>query len=458
MGVKVTISALASKTIDIGKYNDRNKTICKFTPHYMDGNLSAEDCANMHKNESRDASANYYIGSDGTIVAGMQEEKRSWCSSSGENDHQAITVEIANINKNGDVTQEAWNAAVNLAADVCTRYNFKLNWTGDKSGSLTCHYMFSSTDCPGNYLKGKMQQFADEVNSKIGNVGNMTGASGANSTGSTAGSDDLNSLIPAGVINLEFSYGYNDGQMSEVHRGVMTEYDVAFTPFGSTLTIEGVSREFVSFNDPKSVTYKGMTIEEIVRSIAEEEGWIVDDDSIEPIAEVKESTVYSLTTGSGGTTGGLPNIYDNGSSSGGGTITDGPVSALQQKVVDSANSHNTGRAGYCEAWAEEVLEAAGVPRKRMASAAEACRQFCHSTNRSELKVGMIVCTEVSGGTGDHNGHVGIYIGNGNVRHNGGGTVKTDTLDDWIGVYGPNGSHHGGEVRWGWYNDYDLTQH
>lgn len=41
------------------------------------------------------------------------------------------------------------------------------------------------------------------------------------------------------------------------------------------------------------------------------------------------------------------------------------------------------------------------------------------------------------------GHVGIYIGDGKVRHNI-GQVVTDDLDKWISYYGSDA-----EVRWGY---------
>ena len=361
-----------------------------------------------------------------------------------------------------EITQEAWNSLVALGADVCSRYNFSLKWedswsqngewNNHKDNSLTVHKMFSSTDCPGQYIMDHLTQLANEVNSKIGAPTN--GTSGSSSSTTTSNSGDALSKIPAGVINLEFSYGYNDGQMSEVHRGVMTEYGISFDPTGATLTIEGVSLEFVSFNDPNSVTYKGMTIEEIIRSIAEEEGWIIDDDSIEPIADVKESITYSLTTASAG---GLTNVYnDNSSSEDSGTVNDGTLTDIQNKVVEISKTSPSPGKSLCERWVEKVLEDAGVPRVNQTCAAEACRNFCHSTNRSELKVGMIVATEKSGGTGSGYGHVGIYIGNNKVRHNV-GTIKEDSLDDWINTYGPNGPCQGGEVRWGWYNNQDLSK-
>lgn len=451
MEAEVTVSALASKTVDVGKYNDRNQPIRKFTPHYMAGDLGAEACANMHKNESRDASANYYIGSDGVVVAGMQEEKRSWCSSSGENDHQAITVEVANVNENGEVTQEAWNSLVNLGADICTRYNFSLNWTGDKSGSLTNHDMFSSTSCPGNYLRGKMPQLAQEVNAKIGAP--TTGLATTGGATTSISGDDPYSSIPADFVNLEFSYGYHDGQMSEVHRGFMTEYSIDFSAAGATLTIEGRSMDCVAFKDPQSVTYKNMTIEEIIRSIAEEEGWIIEEDSIEPIAEVKESEIYSITTGSAAAGFDIQDLSTVGTGSG--SISDGNVTSAQQEVITSATNTGFQGTGWCAMWVSKVFAGAGFEYPG-GNADDMYRDWCTSSNQADLKPGMIIAVAPSGATGNHYGHVGIYIGNGQVMHNA-DSVRTDSLDYWISTYGPEGSHpHSNPVKWGWMQGKNLA--
>ena len=54
------------------------------------------------------------------------------------------------------------------------------------------------------------------------------------------------------------------------------------------------------------------------------------------------------------------------------------------------------------------------------NACDMCRSWCHSSNRSELKVGMIIADVSHPGTGAPGltyGHVGIYIGNNKVRSN-----------------------------------------
>lgn len=149
----------------------RKYAIKKITIHHMAGNLSVETCGNVFYPTSRQASSNYGIGSDGRVGMYVEECNRSWCSSSAENDHQAITIEVANdeIGGNWHVSDKALAKLIDLCVDICERNGIeKLNWTGTKDGNLTCHYMFASTACPGPYLKSKMPYIAAEVNKRLG--------------------------------------------------------------------------------------------------------------------------------------------------------------------------------------------------------------------------------------------------------------------------------------------------
>ena len=142
-------------------------SICKFTPHMMAGILSGKQCAvNVFGNPGRNASANYCIGNDGDLVCNVEEENRAWTSSNRLNDFQAITVEVSNCENGGQwrVSDAAWNKLVELAVDVCRRYNFRLHYDGTPNGSLTTHNMFANTDCPGPYMLSKMNELANTVN------------------------------------------------------------------------------------------------------------------------------------------------------------------------------------------------------------------------------------------------------------------------------------------------------
>lgn len=167
MGIVSSLSS-ASYLAHSSNYTQgrRDYKVCKFTPHHMAGVLTAKQCGAIFQNPNRNASSNYGIGNDGTIACYVEEQNRAWTSSSSSNDCQAITVEVSNSSTGGQwpVSAAAWNSLVNLAVDVCKRYNFRLTFDGTPKGSLTYHQMFANTNCPGPYLKGKMNELANTVN------------------------------------------------------------------------------------------------------------------------------------------------------------------------------------------------------------------------------------------------------------------------------------------------------
>lgn len=142
--------------------------VCKITPHYMAAAWSGKQCADYFARNARQASSNYCIGINGDIACSVDEENAAWTSSNWLNDSQSITIECGNINNaTGEMTQATWNSLVNLCVDICKRYGFRLNYTGNSSGSLTMHKMFAATSCPGAWLEAHMSQLANEVNSKL---------------------------------------------------------------------------------------------------------------------------------------------------------------------------------------------------------------------------------------------------------------------------------------------------
>lgn len=198
-------SSLVNYTmISPNRNSPRNQPISKITVHHMAGNLSVETCGSVFAPSSRQASANYGIGSDGRVGMYVEEKDRSWASSSSWNDNRAVTIEVANdqIGGNWHVSDAAWNKLVELCVDICRRNGMKsLTWTGDKNGSLTCHYMFAATSCPGPYLKSRMAELAKTVTTRLG------GASApATSGGSSAPSGSVTDLANR-VIAGEFGNG-----------------------------------------------------------------------------------------------------------------------------------------------------------------------------------------------------------------------------------------------------------
>ena len=163
-------STLATKEILSPNYSDRKSPIKKFTPHHAAVIAPAENGANTFLSAARQASSNYVIGSDGTIILCVPEEFRAWTSGNESNDTQAITIEVCNSTGAPDwkVSDAALEALINLGVDICKRYGLPgFTWTGDKNGTLTIHKMFQATACPGPYLESKMPYIASEITRRV---------------------------------------------------------------------------------------------------------------------------------------------------------------------------------------------------------------------------------------------------------------------------------------------------
>lgn len=172
------------KKISPNKTAPRNHAIDTITIHCMAGNLSVESCGNLFSQSGKQSSSNYGIGSDGRIALYVEEKDRSWCSSNKENDHRAVTIEVANDggeNTGWHVSDKAMSALIELIADICKRNGIKkLVWSTEKNDrinrkngcNITVHRDFSNKSCPGDYLYGKHGYIADEVNKRIGSAQN----------------------------------------------------------------------------------------------------------------------------------------------------------------------------------------------------------------------------------------------------------------------------------------------
>ena len=138
----------------------------------MAGFMSAEECAKYFARPQRQASANYCID-EKEIWCSCEEGRRAWTSSNGENDRQAITIECKNSTGAPDwkIADATYKNLINLCVDVCKRYGIKkLEFTGDKTGSLTYHYMFAKTACPGPTIKKLTNKICEDVNARLGDV------------------------------------------------------------------------------------------------------------------------------------------------------------------------------------------------------------------------------------------------------------------------------------------------
>lgn len=158
------------KRISPNSTNPRNKKISKITIHHVAGNLTVEQIGGIFAPTSRQASSNYGIDSDGRVGMYVEEKNRAWTSGSPANDHQAVTVEVAN-SKSGNpwpVSDKALAKLIELCVDICKRNGItRLNYTGDATGNLTRHNMFQATACPGPYLQERFPYITDEVNRQL---------------------------------------------------------------------------------------------------------------------------------------------------------------------------------------------------------------------------------------------------------------------------------------------------
>lgn len=157
--------------ISPNRTSPRNQPITKITVHHMAGVCSIEDFGNIVAPTSRQMSANYAIGNDGRIGLFCPEADRSWCSSSPLNDHRAITIEVSNSSVGGDwpIGTKAYNSLIKLCVDICKRNGIKkLYFDGTQNGSLTFHYMFAATACPGPWMKAHANDLCNKVNAQLG--------------------------------------------------------------------------------------------------------------------------------------------------------------------------------------------------------------------------------------------------------------------------------------------------
>ncbi len=154
----------------------RNHEIDTITIHCVEGQCTATQIGEIFLPEARQASSNYGIGFDGEIGLYVEEKNRSWCSSSGANDHRAITIEVASdTTPPYAVYPAAYDALIDLLVDICKRNGIKeLKWRADKTligqpdkQNMTVHHWFADTTCPGEYLYERHGKIAADVNERL---------------------------------------------------------------------------------------------------------------------------------------------------------------------------------------------------------------------------------------------------------------------------------------------------
>lgn len=161
----------------------RNHVIDTISIHCTAGNKNntAAQIANLERFLTYDpdngASCNYAVGGDGSIALCVDEGKRSWCTSSGTNDHRAVTIEVASNKSGTEVNEKAYAALLDLVTDICKRNGIKrLLWSTNKNErvnhlngcNMTVHRDYAPKSCPGEWLYSRHGQIAAEVNKRLG--------------------------------------------------------------------------------------------------------------------------------------------------------------------------------------------------------------------------------------------------------------------------------------------------
>lgn len=174
--------------ISPNKTSPRNNKIDRISIHCVVGQLSIESICAIFKPTSRQASCNYCIGKDGRVGLCVEEKDRSWCTSSGSNDHRAVTIEVASDTTHPyTVTALAFYTLLDLCEDICRRNGKKkLLWFADKAKTLaytpasdemilTVHRWFANKACPGDYLYNRHGEIASIVTERLGSSGTQPG-------------------------------------------------------------------------------------------------------------------------------------------------------------------------------------------------------------------------------------------------------------------------------------------
>lgn len=158
-------------------YGRSGRSLRKITVHHCAGVMSAESIGYLWQNPSRECSSHYGIGNDGRIGQYVDESNTAWTDSNWESNCTSVTIETSNCSTGGDwpVSDEALNSLIRLCADISIRNGLGLLVPGQ---NLTWHSMYASTECPGNYLRSKMQYIADEANKIIGGGGHKIAVDG----------------------------------------------------------------------------------------------------------------------------------------------------------------------------------------------------------------------------------------------------------------------------------------
>lgn len=142
------------------------RKIQKITIHHMAGRLTAQQCGAIFQKIGRKGSTHYGIGYNGEIAQYVDEANTAWADSNWTSNQISVTFETSNSSTGGQwpVSDVTLASVIKLCADIAIRNNLGPLVPGE---NLTWHSMYSSTACPGPYLKSKMGDIAAEANKII---------------------------------------------------------------------------------------------------------------------------------------------------------------------------------------------------------------------------------------------------------------------------------------------------
>lgn len=226
----------------------RNHAIDTITIHCIVGQWTAKKGCDYFATTERQCSANYVVGTDGSIGLSVEEKNRSWCSSSSSNDNRAVTIEVASDATHPyAVNDTAYNTLIKLVADICKRNGIKkLLWKADKSligqvskQNMTVHRWFANKACPGEYLYERHGEIAEKVNAILGATTTTTQTA---TTPATTSSDNVktvwdfligkgfNAYAVAGVMgNLKAESGLNPQNLQNTYEKKLGYTDATYT-------------------------------------------------------------------------------------------------------------------------------------------------------------------------------------------------------------------------------------
>lgn len=130
----------------------------------------------------------------------------------------------------------------------------------------------------------------------------------------------------------------------------------------------------------------------------------------------------------------------------------GSLDAVLAAAYDPWPQEEAARLGWgCSGYVYFLFQMAGIDAPTDSGAGYA-HAYCHSSDRQELRPGMVI------GVGSHTrseegltrGHIAIYMGDGVVRDFGSSGLGVWDLDEWVDFYGTTE-----QPKWGWFADVEL---